>query len=128
MKSSNQTSHVEIRYKIQGYHIIDTEKRIQNGDPIYIRAILDSSSHEFKSSAISFKERLDIVGSLGLKVLTGVLDECFKFGNKEYNAANEAVLSLGDLLNGAYPALKFNPVVDESLSNLSLHLVGPIYP
>lgn len=128
MKPSDQAPHVEIRYKVQGHHIIDSEKRIQNGNPIYIREILDSGSHEFKSSEISFKDRLDIVGSLGLKVLIHVLDECFKSGNKEYDAANEAILALGELLNSTYPALKFNPVVDDSKSSLSLQLVNPIYP
>ena len=126
MEKSDQAPNVEVRYKIQGYNIIDTEKRIQNGNPIYIRAILDSSSHEFKSSEISFKDRLDIVGNLGLKVLIRVLDECFKSGNKEYNAPNEAVLALGDLLNMAYPALKFNPIADDSQSNLTLQLAKPV--
>lgn len=113
------------RYEIQGDKIIDTEKEIKNGEPIYIREVLDSGSQEFKSSAISKKDRLDIVGSLGLNALIPVLDECFKNGNKGYNVLNEIEWALYDLLNGAYPALSFILVENDSKTKRSVQLVIP---
>ena len=84
MKTPDMKTVNDSRYEIQGDKIIDTKKEIKDGKPIYIREILDSGSHEFKSSPISFKDRLDIVGNLGLKALIPVLVECFKSGNNEF--------------------------------------------
>lgn len=125
MKQSDKSNVPQSRYKIQGLHIIDTKKEIKNGEQIYIREILDSGSQEFKSSAISKKDRLDIIGSLGLDALIPALDECFKNGNKGYDVSNEIEWSLYDLLNGAYPALSFILVENDSKTRRSLQLVIP---
>lgn len=63
----------ECRYKVEDFQIIDTQKEVNNGRPIYIREILDSPSAEFKFSSITAKERLDIIGQLGLDSLERVL-------------------------------------------------------
>ena len=92
---------------------------------IYIREILDSGSSEYKSSTISKKDRLDIVGNLGLNALIPVLDKCFKNGNKEYNVLNEIEWALYDMLNVVYPALSFILVENDSKTRRSVQLVIP---
>lgn len=118
----SKTQVIESRYKIQDCHIIDTQKEINAGKPIYIRDILDSGSHEFNSSKISAKDRLDIVGQLGLETLITVLEECFKNGNKNYNASHEALFALSNLLNATYPQLTFFPMEDSD-SKLTVQLL-----
>jgi hypothetical protein len=118
----SKTQVIESRYKIQDCHIIDTQKEINSGKPIYIRKILDVYSSEFRSCEISAKDRLDIVGQLGLKTLIPVLEECFKNGNKNYNASREALCSLSHLLNATYPQLTFLPM-DDSNSKLTVQLL-----
>ena len=125
MKKPDMKTVNDSRYEIQGDKIIDTQKEIMDGKPIYIREVLDSGSHEFKSSTISKKDRLNIVGSLGLNVLIPVLDECFKNGNKGYNVLNEIEWTLYDLLNGAYPALSFILLENGSKTRRSVQLVIP---
>jgi hypothetical protein len=111
----SKTQVINSRYKIEDCHIIDTQKEINAGKPIYIRDILDSGSNEFSISKISAKDRLDIVGQLGLKTLIPVLEECFKSGNKNYNASREALFALSRLLNKTYPQLTFYPMEDSHL-------------
>jgi hypothetical protein len=118
----SKTQVIESRYKIQGDHIIDTKKEINAGKPIYIRDILDSGSNEFSSSKISAKDRLDIVGQMGLKTLIPVLEGCFKNGNKNYNASHEALFALSRLLNNTYPQLTFYPMEDSN-SKLTVQLL-----
>ncbi|MDO9213545.1 MAG: hypothetical protein Q7U23_06895 [Methylococcales bacterium] len=118
----SKTQVIESRYKIQDNHIIDTKKEINAGKPIYIRDILDSGSNEFSSSKISAKDRLDIVGQMGLKTLIPVLEECFKNGNKNYNASHEALFALSRLLNNTYPQLTFYPMEDSN-SKLTVQLL-----
>jgi len=122
MSESDKTPLNESRYKIQDCHIIDTQKEINAGKPIYIRDILDSGSNEFSSSKISAKDRLDIVGQLGLETLIPVLEECFKNGNKNYNASHEALFALSRLLNKTYPQLTFYPM-ENSDSKLTVQLL-----
>ena len=129
MSNSNKSKATECRYVIQDRHVIDTKKEIKSGNPIYIREILDSGSSEFQRSAISKKDRLDIVGTLGLDSLIPVLDECFR--SKEgcdYNATKEAVFALHSLLNGAYPALGFLLVENDSKTRLVLQNKTSIAP
>ncbi len=111
----SKTQVINSRYKIEDCHIIDTQKEINAGKPIYIRKILDVYSSEFRSCEIIAKDRLDIVGQLGLKTLIPVLDECFKSGNKNYNASREALFALSRLLNKTYPKLTFYPMEDSHL-------------
>lgn len=118
----SKTQVINSRYKIQDCHIIDTQKEINAGKPIYIRDILDSASDEFKSSKISAKDRLDIVGQLGLKTLIPVLDECFRDNSKNYNALHEALFALSRLLNKTYPQLTFYPMEDSN-SKLTVQLL-----
>lgn len=126
MKKSDTAHGIECRYKIQGCDIIDTEKQIHDGKAIYIRELLDSSSHEFNSSKINAKDRLDIVGNLGLKILVPVLEECFKMkGYENEKAFNSAIFALGDLLRAAYPELTFIPLENEAKSKLVLQLIYP---
>ena len=120
---SDKSPDQESRYMIQGRHVIDTEKVIKSGNPIYIREILDSGSGEYSSSAISNKDRLDIVGNLGLEKLTLVLDECYK--SKEgcnYNASNDAIRSMCFILNGSYPGLNFRLAENDSKTKLVVQL------
>ena len=125
MKTSDKSNTNKCRYKIQGHHIVDTNKEIRNGDPIYISEILDSSSSEFRSSSISAKDRLDIVGSLGLGLLAPVMGECLE--SKGYcasKAPHTVIYSLMYLLNDAYQELGFCLVENDSRSKLILQLLS----
>ena len=88
METTDTKEPTQCRYQIEGRHIVDTKNEIMNGKPIYIRQLLDSECGEYQSCKITDKERLDIIGALGLKTLIPVLDECFKSGNKGYNTEN----------------------------------------
>ena len=126
MKNFNIKKESDSRYKIQGSHIIDNHQEIKNGNPIYIREILDSASSEYKSSTISKKDRLDIIGNIGLDLLIPILDECFK--NKEgcnYNAENEVAFVLMDILKGEFPKLDFCLVENNSKLELVLQIAPP---
>lgn len=118
----NKIQVINSRYKIKDCHIIDTQKQINAGQPVYIRDILDSSSHEFSTSKISAKDRLDIIGQLGLETLITVLEKYFKNSNKHYNASDEALFALSSLLNSTYPQLTFFPMEDAD-SELTVQLL-----
>lgn len=107
------------RYSISGLKIIDAE-----ADPvseIYIREILDMPSAEFRKSWLNERQRMDIIQALGLEALTKVLDECYRQGGKNYDAAQEAeftVLMLNKILERQAPppaaaevSLEAQPVV-----------------
>jgi hypothetical protein len=98
----------ECRYKVEDFQIIDTQKEVNNGRPIYIREILDSPSAEFKFSTITAKERLDIIGQLGLDCLVDLLAETFRVNHHEYKAEKEAFFSVLDILTKAYPRMGFH--------------------
>ena len=84
----------ECRYKVTDFHIIDTEKVVNNGREIYIRAILDSACSEYNSLKLPNEERLDIVDQLGLDNLIALLAECFRVNHNNYNAWIEAYLTM----------------------------------
>ena len=84
----------ECHYKVTDFHIIDTEKVVNNGREIYIRAILDSACSEYNSLKLPNKERLDIIEKLGLDNLIALLAECFRVNHNEYDAWHEAHLTM----------------------------------
>ena len=84
----------ECRYKVTDFHIIDTEKVVNAGREIYIRAILDSGSSEYKFLKLTIEERLDIIEKLGLDNLIKLLAECFKVNHHNYDAWHEAYWTL----------------------------------
>jgi len=121
MSNFEQPASHKCRYETNELYVTDTNKVINDGRPIYIREILDSSSTEFQNSKVSKEDRLNIIGSLGLKVLKPMLDECFK--HKEgYSASNEMVFAIQALLSASFPQLNFLVVEDESKTGLSLKL------
>jgi|LakMenEpi05May12_1017382.scaffolds.fasta_scaffold26821_1 hypothetical protein len=125
MKIPDKSKVKKIRYKIQRLHIIDTKKEILNGEPIYIREILDSSSHEYKSSSISALDRLDIIGNLGLEKLTPLMKKCLKSkGYPEREAEKEVFFSLKLILDNAYPKLGVQFVENDSKTMLTLQLLS----
>jgi hypothetical protein len=124
MKTSDKTSTNESRYKIQGRQIFDEKKEIQNGKPVDIRELLDSSSHQYGTCQISSRERLDMIGSLGLRTLIPILEECFKSGNMDYNAENEATSTIYFLLCGVYPGLHPKLVENQSKTKPIIQLIN----
>jgi len=115
MKPSDKSPINESRYKIQGRQIFDTKMEIQHGKPVDIRELLDSACAQFKSCQVSYKDRLDMIGSLGLKTLIPILEKCYKSGNMDYNAENDATFTIYFLLCGVYPGL--HPKLVENQSN-----------
>lgn len=80
------------RYSIRGWMIVDAES-----DPvpeIYIRELLDMPSAEFRRSWLDEQQRMEIIHALGLETLIKVLDDCYRQGGKNYNAAQEAELTV----------------------------------
>ena len=76
------------RFTINDFIIVDAEN-----DPIpqiYIRELLDLPSYEFQNSKLSEKQKLNVIETVGLEVLTNVLHECYQNSGATYNAANEA--------------------------------------
>lgn len=91
MTQSNNLVQNKNRYRIDGFHIIDSE-----GTPvekIYIREILDSAAAEFKQSKLTSQQKLEILSELGIEPLTSVLDACYRSNNKSYSAADEAQMA-----------------------------------
>lgn len=85
------------RYKIDGFHIVDTNNL--QAKPIYIRALLDVGSHEYRTSKLTPSEKLNIITELGKKQLTKVLSSCYKSNNKPYNASDDVELAISFLTN-----------------------------
>ncbi len=76
------------RFTIQDFIIIDAES-----DPIpkiHIRELLDYPSYEFQSSKLSERQKLDVIETIGLEILTNVLHEYFQYKRATYNAVHEA--------------------------------------
>lgn len=91
MNQSNKLIQSKGRYRIDGFHIIDSE-----GTPvekIYIREILDPVSDEFSRSKLTPQQKLKIISELGLEPLTSVLVACYRSSNKDYNATDEAQMA-----------------------------------
>ncbi|MDD2721151.1 MAG: hypothetical protein PHH47_07585 [Gallionella sp.] len=76
------------RYTISGLMILDSESAPVR--EIYIRELLDMPSAEFRRSSLSAGQKMDVIQAVGLDALTQVLQECFRQGGKNYNAAQEA--------------------------------------
>jgi len=80
------------RYSIREFMIVDSES---NPVPrIYIRELLDAPSDEFRRSKLSVVQKLEIIESLGLEVLIGVLEDLYRIGGKNYDAREEALYAL----------------------------------
>jgi hypothetical protein len=78
------------------YSINDLMVQDSASDPIrshYIRELLDYSSSEFQHSGLSRQEKLDIINSLGLEILTEVLAECFRLTGTTSGAEQEALFA-----------------------------------
>lgn len=76
------------RFTINDFMITDAEN-----DPIpqiYIRELLDCPSYEFQNSKLSEKQKINVIETVGLEVLTYVLHECYQNSGATYNAVNEA--------------------------------------
>ena len=108
MENQNNTENSNLRFEIDGQHIIDKHKVINDGKAIYIRELLDSLSHEFNKSVLSKEDRLIIIGSIGMNVLTQLLRDCFnKKEGCDHDASKEALFTLHTLLKLPYPTLTY---------------------
>lgn len=89
------------RYSIHERMIVDAE-----GNPvprIHIRELLDAPSDEFRRSRLGAAQKLEIIESLGLDELIGVLDELYRLGGKSYDARQEARYAM-QWIRGLSPA------------------------
>ena len=108
MENQNSRQNSDIRFEIDGQNIIDKHKVINDGKAIYIREVLDSLSHEFNKSVLNKEDRLIIIGSIGMNVLTQLLRDCFnKKEGCDYDAYKEALFTLHSLLKMPYPTLTY---------------------
>ena len=124
METTDTKELTQCRYQIEGLYIVDTKNKILNGKPIHIRKLLDSECGEYQSCKITDNERLDIIGSLGLKTLIPVLDECFKSGNKGYNTENVVTFTVYFLMVSVYPGLHCRLVENDSKTKLLIQLMN----
>lgn len=76
------------RFQLDDLMVIDTQTTPPQ--KIYIRELLDATSHEFQSSRLSAEEKITIIEAVGLEPLIGMLDSCFQGKGGEYNARQEA--------------------------------------
>ena len=90
MSQSNKFAYNKNRYRIDGFHIVDSSTPPRK---FYIREILDSGSAEYSSSKLTPQQKLEIISELGLKSLTAVLEACYRSSNKTYNATDDAQLA-----------------------------------
>ncbi len=76
------------RFQLDDLMVIDTQTTPPHR--IYIRELLDATSHEFQSSRLSAEQKIAIIETVGMDTLTGMLDICFQRKGGAYNARQEA--------------------------------------
>lgn len=76
------------RYAIEDFYILDLTT--QPVSRYYIRELLDYGCYEFESSKLNPEQKLKIINTLGLDVLTEVLAEYYRYTGKISNAKDAA--------------------------------------
>lgn len=101
-------------YSIDGGHIYENGVRRTTNNGIYLREVIDLYSHEFKTSKISNKKRLELIMFFGFDKMAAELKKIFDKKGVREETRLTVLLAFQYLMEAVYPAVEVKLNCDDS--------------